>query len=254
MSAATPIDWQRVRAAAEAQAATLGDLPLSEVTPSRRDFTQFIGNGRREVSVIGTLRRRNPLSGATWSDLDFAARAAALDDAEIAALAVTTEPLFHDGRLGDLRLVSEAASAPLLRDEPLVDPAQIYHGRVHGADACIIAVAWVSDQTLAEMMRVARSLHMAAVLGIEGEADAARAATHDRSFVGVRAGRDDGSLDLDRLARLAQAIPGRHAVVLLDDVRPDQWSELRGLVDAALVAGALMETDDPAAAVDRFLS
>lgn len=237
MSKPSPIDWKRLRQASEAAVETLRGLALSEITPSRRDFTRFLGTGRGEVAVIAALRRRDPWSGERRDDLDVLALAGELDEADVAALAVSTEPLYHGGRDEDLRLVAEAVTAPVLRDEPLVHPLQVFHSRTLGADACIVPAPWVDADRLAEIVRVAGSLHMAALLSVFSAGDVAAVLPYDQHPIGVWAQDDAGAVDLTRLASIAAAVPPRRPLVLLGDVlEPRQFHQLRGAVDAAVVA------------------
>jgi indole-3-glycerol phosphate synthase len=250
---AGPADWSRIRRAKEAEVESLRALPLGEITPSRRDFSQFIGSGRGDLGLVAALRRRDPYTGVTWDDLDPAAAAAALDDSDIVALAVTTEAELHAGRLADVAAAAGAATAPILRDDPLLHPLQVYQSRMHGADACVIAVGWTSDETLAEAVRVARSLHMTSVLAVAHPDELARALDLDHVLVGLMAQRADGSLDADLVARLAARVPSRCSVLLLGDV-PDAalLAALPGVVDAALVARVLMGRSDLTRAIEEL--
>lgn len=245
-----PIDWSRLRHLQEGRAESLRALPLGEVVPSRRDFSQFIGAGRAEVGIVATLRRRDPVSGATWNGLDAATAAAVLDEAEIVGLAVTTEKEWHAGRLEDLGAVAAAATAPVLRDEPLLHPLQVYESRMRGADACVLVVAWMADDVLAEAVRVARSLHMTAVLAVAEPRELRRALDLDHVQIGVLPNGDDGGVDLERAARLSALVPARRSVLSLGEA--ERLADLRGIADAALVARALMGRSDLAAAIEEI--
>ena len=246
MSKPKPVDWDRIRTAREAEVESLRGLRLSEVTPSRRDFTRFVGAGRQEVGVIATLRRRDPWSGRTWADLDVATAAAALDDSEAVALAVTTEPLFHDGRLSDLSAAAEAATAAVLRDEPIVDPLQVYHSRMHGGDACVFPAAWVSPPVAAEIVRTASTLHMAAIAAVFAARDLEAALRHDKIAIGVWTDGEQGGIDFALLDQISRAIPPQRTALLLSDTaEPEDFRRLSGLVDGALVARPFMDGSPP---------
>jgi indole-3-glycerol phosphate synthase len=254
MNKPSPIDWGRLRQSKQAEVESLRGLRLSEVTPSRRDLTQFLGRGREELAVIGVLRRRDPWSGATWDDLDVAAAAASLDDADIAAIGVSTEPLFHGGRPEDVSIAAAGATAPILRDDFLLHPLQVFHSRMLGADACVAPAAWMDAATRTELTRTAASLHMTAILAVFSPEEVASLSGFERHAVGIWALDDDGGLDVPRLRQIAALLSRDRPLVLLGDVlTATAMAEARGLVDAVLVARALHTAEDPAAALVPFL-
>ena len=77
-----------------AELSQLGDLALTELVPSRRDFIQFVATQKQGIALIPRLQRLNPSSGRKWPALDLVAFARACDDAEAGALAVRTAALF----------------------------------------------------------------------------------------------------------------------------------------------------------------
>lgn len=253
MSNPSPIDWQRLRRAKEAGIEGLKGLRLSEVTPSRRDLSSFLGRGRGDVAAIAVLRRRDPWSGATWGDLDVEHAAAALDDAEVAAIGVSTEPISFGGRDEDVTAAAAAATAPILRDDFLLHPLEVFQSRMLGADSCVAVISWMAPATLTELTRTASSLHMTAILAAFTPEDVERVQAVERHALGFWALDERGELDHERLRRLSAAAPKQRSVVLLGDLPASTpLEELRGLVDGVLVARALQGADDPAAAVRRI--
>ncbi len=246
------VDFHRIRRAREAEADALEGLRLSEVTPSRRDLFQFLGSGRAEVAVIGGIHRRDPYSGREWSEIDVAALAGAMDDVEVAAIAVATDPSFG-GSLDDLQVAARSSSAPVLRDDFLHRPALLYQSRLYGADAAVLPVAWLSDDELDEMLGIASSLHMTAIVGVLGTEDLPRALNRDRWPIGVWGLTGAGVLDLPLLGAVAAGVPPRRPIICLGDVRSaEDWHRLAGLVDAAVVAAPLLEADNLEAALAKL--
>jgi indole-3-glycerol phosphate synthase len=166
-------DWLAEK---RAEIATLADLPLTNIVPSRRDFTQFVATQKQGIALVPRLQRRNPASRRTWPDLQVAEFARACDDAEAGALAVRTAALFG-GALADLDAVAAAVSAPVLRDDLCLHRQQIYQSRLHGADAVVLPAADLDAALLRELVAVTSSMHMASVIEIADEAALSRRST-----------------------------------------------------------------------------
>jgi indole-3-glycerol phosphate synthase len=231
------MDRARWVAAKRDEIARLHGQRLSEVTPSRRDFTLYVSTRRREIAVIARVQRADPDTGGSWPQLDLVAHAVACDDAEVAAVAVATDDQ-RGGSLALLRSIAEATQAPLLRDDLVLHPSQLYDARLHGADAAIFPAADLVAGELAELARVASSLHMASVIEVQSPADLEVALALGRTLIGINA-------DLEATGHLAPRVPAERTVLALRDPGTiDGARSLRGLVDAIVVGAVLLDSSD----------
>jgi indole-3-glycerol phosphate synthase len=242
------MDRTRMLANSRAEAAHLSGQRLSEVTPSRRDFAQYVDTQKQDLAVIAQVGRT-----PEWSTARLVACARACDDADVAALAVVTGAA---GRpLADLAAVADATTAPILRDDLVIDPGQLYHSRLHGADAVILPAADLDSATLQELVNVAGSLHMAAVVEVLCSAHLAAALRLPHTLIGLRCLADDGRLDLAGTLRLAREAPARRTTICLPEIHsPAECALLRGSCDAVVVGEALAARDDVATALQELLS
>jgi indole-3-glycerol phosphate synthase len=232
----------------------LEGLSVTEVQPSRRDFTLFVATDKREIALIPRLKRADPETRGAWPDLDLPSLARAYDGTEAAAIAVSTAG-WYGGSMDDLGRVSAAVTAPVLRDDLCLHASQLYDSRLRGADAVVFPVGSLAEAELRELVAVARSLHMAPVLEVEGEKDLPVAIALGPACIGVRAVGEGGLRDL-RLARaLTARIPRQRTVLLLSEVRHlDELHELEGSIDAAVVGDALLASADPAASLAAWVA
>src|SRR5579862_588046 len=151
-------DRVRRLAASREEVRQLAGQSISEVTPSRRDFAQYVTTQRHELAVIARLAW-TPAPSDRDAVIDCAR---ACDDGEVAALAVATEP---DGlSMDDLAAIAAAVTAPVLRDAPTIDPSQLYYARLHGVDAAVYPASLLDEDALRELAAVASSLHMASIV------------------------------------------------------------------------------------------
>jgi indole-3-glycerol phosphate synthase len=239
----------RILAASREEARQLKTQRLSEVTPSRRDFAQFVATQRQELVAIARLSRPD----GHWTTAQLVAHARRCDDAEVATLAVATGA----GALSiaDMAAVADATTAPILRDDLLIDSSQLYFARLHGADAVILPVAELDGAALYELVGVASSLHMASVIEVlsADQLDAALSAPH--AIVGLRCLGGNGRIDLAGTLQLARAVPAQRTAVCLTEVHsPAECTHLRGACDAVVVGEVLAAADDIAAALQALLA
>ena len=258
-STAAVSDSERMRRAQwlaekEEEIGALQQLSVNEVVPSRRDFTMFVATQKRDIGVVPRLKRCDPDTGAAWPNVDFAALAALYDEAETAAVAVGTARL-HGGSIEDLRLVAEATTAPVLRDDLCLHADQVYHARLYGADAVVLPASHLDLEQLRTLAAVANSVHMAAVIEVQSEDDLIRALGLAPACVGVNCMGRDGFTDLSAARSIGAKIPPQRTVLLLSEVPElESLSALEGLIDAAVVGKPLLDAGDPAMLIEAFVN
>jgi indole-3-glycerol phosphate synthase len=232
---------------------TIAGLSLTEVSPSRRDFTMFVAANKQTIALIPRLKRCDPDTATEWPALDVEATAQVYDDTEAAALAVCTARIYG-GSIDDLRRVSAVVSAAVLRDDLCLHANQLYHARLHGADAVVLPAGALAFESLRELAAISSSLHMTPVIEVENAAELDAALRLAPAPIGLRLTAGDGFVDMSRTLQVAREIPAQRTVLLLSEVRDlGSLAGLNGLIDAAVVGDALLGAADPAATIDQFL-
>jgi indole-3-glycerol phosphate synthase len=233
-------------AASQAEVQRLTRQELSELTPSRRDFAMFVATDKQD---LGFVARLSPEVG--WPFEHVVALAQAYDEAEVAALAVTTGP--GGLPIEQMRAVAAASTAPLLRENLVLHPSQIHYARLYGADAIVLPASGLESGALRELVDTARSLHMASVIEVGDEAELAPALALPHIIVGLRCAAGEGRLDLERLRVLVRCAPSQSTLLVLTAVRTaEECSALRGLCDSACVT--LAPGDPVAVGLQRIRS
>lgn len=242
------MDHARAVAASREEIQRLREQPVSEVTPSRRDFAQYVATQKDDLAVIARISRSGP-EQTTSELLDFAA---ACDDAEVAALAVSTAA--GGLTIAAMAEIAAATTAPILRDDLTLDPRQLYYARLHGADAVLFPAADLDAAALHALVSIAGSLHMASVIEIMHAADIERAVQLPYAILGLRCTAADGSLDVESTGQLARRLPPQRTIIALPEVRSAAaCAALRGVCDA-VIAGEALRTTDVGARLLQLLS
>lgn len=237
------MNWELLRTAKQAEIQRLVSVQVSEVTPSIRNFAQYVTTHKQDLMLIAALKRVDPQTGRSWNDCNLVALAQECDDAEVGAIAIYTEPSVFGSSLDDLRSVSLAVAAPVLRLDLLVHPVQIHHSRLCGADAVLLCASAVDTATLMTLVTTASSTHMTPVVAVWREAEVKHALAAGAFVLGITS--SSGVLDLAQIDALAALIPPGKTVLALDEIRtPEEYSALQGKVDALLVSSIILDSSN----------
>lgn len=233
--------------AAHARAAM---LPAAERSPEARRGPSLADalRGRARPALIAEIKRSSPSRDALRAVADPAATARALVAAGASALSVLTEPTRFGGSLEDLSAVAGAVDAPVLMKDFVVDERQVAAGASCGAAAVLLIVRVLPPARLAALLACARAHGLEALVECHDASETETAVRAGARVVGVN-NRDLDRLDVDlaRAVRLLPLVPASCVRVAESGYRtPADVASVRGLADAVLVGGALMEADDPA--------
>jgi indole-3-glycerol phosphate synthase len=221
-----------------------------------RGFAAALGSDKR-VAVIAEVKRASPSKGWLAGDLDPAVLAAAYQDGGAAALSVLTDREFFAGSPDDLAAARAATALPVLRKDFTVAPADVLDARCMGADAVLLIAAALSPEELTQLLDLAVSVGLDALVEVHDEAEAERALAAGATLIGVNQ-RDlvTFEVDTDRAERVARILPSGVLRVAESGIRDGE--DVRRLAaagfDAVLVGEALVVAADPAAALRELRS
>jgi len=203
--------------------------------------------------VIAECKRRSPSRGILRADYRPAEHAAAFERAGAAAISVLTEPTFFDGEIDHLRAVRDAVRVPLLRKDFVVSRYQIVEAAAAGADAVLLIVGALDEETLPALVREADAAGLAALAEAHDQAEAARAIDAGARILGVNS-RNLRTLSVDgAVHERVAAAARRRAVTLVAESGLRTVEDLTRLeragYDAFLVGERLIVEDDPGVAL-----
>jgi indole-3-glycerol phosphate synthase len=205
------------------------------------------------VSVIAEVKRRSPSKGLIREDFDAVEIARAYVEAAATCISVLTDEHFFGGSLSDLQRVREAVDVPLLRKDFVIDPIQIDEARLAGADAVLLIVAVLDDDSLGQLHDYARSLGLDVLVEVHDEGELDRALATGSQLVGIN-NRDLRTFDIDLATteRLAARVEDPNVVLIAEsgiasgkDVARLERAGAAGF----LVGESLMRQPDPGAAL-----
>jgi indole-3-glycerol phosphate synthase len=223
-----------------------------------RDFTAALRRADGHPGLVAEIKRRSPSKGDLAPDLDPAALAASYEAGGATALSVLTDGPYFGGAVVDLDRAREACSLPVLRKDFMIDEVQIYEARAIGADAVLLILAALPDDSLVrELQDLAHSLGLAVVVEAHDAGEVDRGVALGARILGVNAS-DLGTFteDLDGAARLAARIPASTVAIAESAIRSPEDAERMAAAgfDALLVGEALVRSEDPMALARRLVA
>jgi indole-3-glycerol phosphate synthase len=221
------------------------ELAVAAYTPS-----DFIGALRTpRLAVIAEMKQRTPSMGELSDDYRPAEIAHAYTDGGAAAISVLTHMAGFGGRPEHIRMVRAATRLPILRKDFVTDPFEIAEARACGADAVLLIVAALARVQLRDLIAVAKSRDIAALVEVHDEKETASALEAGATAVGVNH-RDlrTFAVDLAVSERLRKLVPTDVVLVAESGIHgPEDARRMREAgADAILVGELLMRSADPA--------
>jgi len=200
------------------------------------------------INIIAEFKRRSPSKGAIRENADPATTTRSYQSAGAAAISVLTEEDYFGGSLDDLREVRKAVSIPVLRKDFTVDDYQVYESAAIGADALLLIVAALDDETLARLRRLTEDeLGMDALVEVHTKEELERALAVGAKLIGVN-NRDLRTFNVstETSAGLAQFAPADAVLVSESGLNPNEVGKLLAVgYKGFLVGEALMRAADP---------
>ena len=183
------------------------------------------------INIIAEFKRRSPSKGTIRENADAATIASSYQSAGAAAISVLTEENYFAGSLDDLRAVRSSVSIPILRKDFVFDEYQVYESAAAGADALLLIVAALDDQTLARMLRLTEEeLRMDVLVEVHTREEMERAVGHAAKLIGVN-NRDLRTFNVstETSLQLAEFVPDATVLVSESGLTPEKVRELQAV-------------------------
>ena len=221
-------------------------IAVEKKVPPPRDFSGALS--RDGINIIAELKKSSPSKGLLREEYAPAVLASGFEHAGAAALSVLTEEDFFHGSLADLKEASRVTKIPILRKDFIVDPWQVWEARAAGADAFLLIVAILGDETLRELLELGRSLGMEPLVEVHSREETVRAIASGARIIGVN-NRDlrDFNVRIETSLELISEIPEECVAVSESGLRThEDLVRLRKAgFDAFLVGEHLMSYAEP---------
>lgn len=200
------------------------------------------------INIIAEFKRRSPSKGMIRANADLGTIVSGYEKAGAAAISVLTEERNFQGSLADLRLARAMVSIPVLRKDFIFAEYQVYESAAAGADALLLIVAALDDETLGLLLRLTEAeLGMDALVEVHTKVELERAVAKGAKLIGVN-NRDlrTFKVSVQTSVELAEFAPHDATLISESGLTPDSVRMLKPFgYRGFLVGESLMRAADP---------
>ena len=258
------IVWEKDREVASARDRVSLDQLKKQVAalPATRDFLAAIKASCRKPAVIAEVKKASPSKGVIREDFDPEAIAKGYAAGGASCLSVLTDKQFFQGGFDVLVQVREAVDLPLLCKDFILTPYQLYQARAAGADAALLIAAILSDQDMAYLLKVAKSLALTVLVEVHDAPELERVLAIDGvQLIGIN-NRDLATFHTDLAiteqltSRYGDSIRAKGCLLVSESglfSREDLDRVQNAGADAVLVGESLMRQADVAQALETLI-
>lgn len=221
-----------------------------------RGFRTALDRGPDKLGVIAEIKKASPSAGVIDPNFDPLRQAKRYFDGGASCLSILTDEPYFQGSLSYLTKISEFAEAPLLRKDFMVHPLQIHEAVVAGADAILLIVAALDDDTLKRLYQEAKDFQLDVLVEVHDLPEMDRALALDADLIGINnRNLKTFTTDLTTTARLAEEVPDEVLLVSESGLKTlaDAQQVLDAGANAVLIGESLMRADNPSEEILSYL-
>ena len=117
-----------------------------------------------KISIIAEIKKSSPSAGIIIENYDPVDIAKIYNKNNATCLSVLTEEDFFLGNISHISEIKKKVELPILCKDFFIDKFQVYLAKSYGADAILIILAGVSDQTANTLYEEALKLNMSIIV------------------------------------------------------------------------------------------
>lgn len=223
------------------------DTFLPHVQKSDRDFYGALVHHKnnRTMAFILECKKASPSKGLIRENFNVANIASTYAPYATVTSVLTDEKYFQ-GSFDFLEQARGATPTPILCKDFFIDPYQVYYARHRGADAILLMLSVLDDQTYTELSTIAHDLGMGVLTEVITPTEINRATALGAKVFGINnRNLHDLSTDINRTIELHKSIPDTGIIISESGINTfSDTVHLRPYCHGFLVGSSLMAQDN----------
>ena len=226
---------------------------------NRNDFGGFrtaLDRGPDRLGIIAEVKHASPSAGIIDPNFDPLRQANMYLDGGASCMSVLTDEKYFKGSLADLSKISPISNIPLIRKDFIRHEVQIYEAIVTGADAILLIVAALDDETLKRLYQEARDFQLDVLVEVHDLPEMERALDLGADLIGINnRNLKTFKTDLATTEQLADEVGDDVLLVSESGIKTaaDCMRVLEAGANAILVGETLMKANNPAETMQQWL-
>ncbi len=240
-------DAARERTEANKKKISLEQIKKMALELPKGDFEFENALKKDGMSFICECKKASPSKGIIAEEFPYLQIAKEYQTAGADCISVLTEPTKFLGSDDYLREIALEVAAPCIRKDFTVDEYMIYEAKLLGAKAVLLICAILSEDKIAQYIKICDSLGMSALVEAHDEAEIKSAVNAGARIIGVNnRNLKDFSVDTDNSRRMRELVP--KDIIFVSESGIKNSSDIKALkdsgVDAVLIGETLMRAED----------
>ena len=226
---------------------------------NRNDFGGFraaLDLGPDRLGIIAEVKQASPSAGIIDPNFDPLRQANMYLDGGASCMSVLTDEKYFKGSLADLTKISPVSNIPLIRKDFIRHEVQIYEAIVAGADAILLIVAALDDETLKRLYQEATDFQLDVLVEVHDLPEMERALDLGANLIGINnRNLKTFKTDLATTEQLADEVGDDVLLVSESGIKTaaDCLRVLEAGANAILVGETLMKANNPAETMQQWL-
>ncbi len=208
-----------------------------------------------DPAIIAEVKKASPSKGVIREDFRPGEIAESYARGGAACLSVLTDEHFFQGHDDYLVEARSRSGLPVIRKDFMIEPYQVYEARAMGADAILLIVAALSDETLLSLATLAESLDLDVLVEVHDADELERALALPCQLIGIN-NRNLRTFEtsLETTISLLDRIPDNRIVVTESGIHSGEDVKLmrQNQVHTFLVGEAFMRAPEPGEELARL--
>jgi len=138
-----------------------------------------------KISLIAEIKKASPSAGVIVKDYKPVDLAKKYYENKATCLSVLTEEDFFQGNLTHMNEIKKKINLPILCKDFFIDPYQVLLAKSYGADAILIILAAVSENTAKKLYEYALKLDMSVIVEVHTKKEAKKSINFSDALIGI---------------------------------------------------------------------